>query len=333
MRRGIGLLLLIMTCGSLAAADPQHFVFFNLDRERIRETSFLESEALVGAQLKYTWRELEPTRGDYDLAPILADLAFLKRHGKRLFVQLQDVSFRVDVPNVPPYLIEDPAYGGGAHLAYSEEEDPSHAKPESWVPRRWDPEVRQRFSELLEALGRELDGKIEGLNLAETSIGFGAPQFYPDDFDNDLYLEGVLEIMSAARDAFKRSHVIQYANFMPGEWLPWDDNGYLKRVYAHAEENGIGVGGPDLLPFRRGQLNHSYPLIEARDDKIVAGLAVQWGNFDDLDPESGKRSSVEDLYAFGSKVLKLDYIFWGTEEPHYSEEVVPFLQRNTVRRN
>ena len=40
----------------------QHFVYFELDRDRIAEESFLKTDAMVGAQLKYTWRELEPEK-------------------------------------------------------------------------------------------------------------------------------------------------------------------------------------------------------------------------------------------------------------------------------
>ena len=49
---------------------------------------------------------------------------------------------------------------------------------------------------------------------------------------------------------------------------------------------GVGVGGPDLMPYRPGQLHHSYPLIEHRPKVVVAGVAVQWGNLDPPNPET-----------------------------------------------
>ena len=96
------LLLLFLVSGSGArevtdTARPRNFIFFGTDRQRISETGFLENEHIAGAQLKYTWRELEPERDRYELQPLLDDLAFLERHGKRLFVQLQDVSFSEDI--------------------------------------------------------------------------------------------------------------------------------------------------------------------------------------------------------------------------------------------
>jgi len=327
LRCSLVVLAILVATPLSTAAEPQNFVFFNVERERIREDSFLNSTALVGAQLKYRWSELEPERDRYRIDLILDDLRFLEEHDKKLFIQLQEVSFSENIVNVPDYLREDPAFGGGVHLAYDVDDD-GQATAEGWVPRRWDPQVQARFRKLLLVLAEALDGKIEGLNLPETSIGFGAERFYPDDFTNEGYLEAVKTIMSDAREAFRKSQVIQYANFMPGEWLPWQDSGYLRQIYAHAEKIGMGVGGPDLLPFRRGQQNHCHLLIRARGPATIAGVAVQWGNFDDINPQTGRRTTVEELYTFARDDLRLDYIFWGTQEPYYSEEVLAYLKRS-----
>ncbi len=312
---------------------PQSFIYFGLERSRISDEDFLETGSVVGAQLKYTWRELEPERDQYELRLILDDLLFLEQHGKRLFVQLQDLSFDDDIVNVPDYLREDPTFGGGVARKYEfEEDDESRPVPDGWVARRWDPAVRERFSKLLRALGKELDGRIEGLNLAETSIGFGeSGELHPPGFSYESYFEGIKDLMSAARDAFQESRVIQYANFMPGEWLPGGDHGYLRGVYEHADRIGVGVGGPDLLPHRRWQRNHSYPLIARRGPNTVAGVAVQWGNFEDKSPATGQRVTVDELYNFAQEQLRLDYIFWGTQEPYYSDEILPYLRRSGER--
>ena len=134
--------------------------------------------------------------------------------------------------------------------------------------------MRARFAELLDTLGRALDGRIEALVLPETSADFGASgRLHPKGFTPAKYAEGIRANLAAARRAFRRSAVIQYANLMPGEWLPDEDHGYLKSIYACAESLGAGVGGPDLLPHRRGQRRHSYPLIAVRPANVLAGLA------------------------------------------------------------
>lgn len=316
-----------------ATAAPQNFVFFGTERRRIAEPSFLETKAIVGAQLKYTWRELEPMRDQYELRPLLEDLAFLRKHGKRLFIQLQDASFDETIICVPDYLREDSTFNGGVARKYNiQGDDESTATSDGWVARRWDPAVRARFIKLLQVLGDELDGRIEGLNLPETSIDFGeSGKLHPPGFTYDGYVEGVKAIMSAAHEAFPNARVIQYANFMPGEWMPWTDHGYLKSIYAYAGQIGVGVGGPDLLPYRKGQLNHSYPLIAARGANVVAGIAVQDGNLADKNPATGKAVTVDELYRYARERLRLDYIFWGTEEPYYSEQVIPFLRSLPAR--
>ena len=307
---------------------PKNFIYFGVDRSRIAEAEFLETESIVGAQLKYRWPELEPERDRYDLQPILQDLAFLEQHGKKLFVQLQDVSFEETIMNVPEYIRSDPAFGGGVARQYSFEDDAETVPiAEGWVARRWDAAVRARFIKLIEVLAEKLDGRIEGLNLPETDIGFGeSGELHPAGFTYESYFESVKIIMTAAREAFQQSHVIAYANFMPGEKLPDEDRGYLSGVYHHADSIGAGIGGPDLLPHRRWQRIHSHALMAARSPNTVAGVAVQWGNLDDINPTTGERVTVAELYRYAQDPLRLDYIFWGTQQPHYSDEILPFLR-------
>jgi hypothetical protein len=328
-------LLTVALTGGVAAgkttphAPPRNFIFVNQERQRITGAAFLGNASVAGAQIKYTWRELEPERDQYDFRPLLDDLAFLEQHGKRLFVQLQDVSFEDSVVVVPDYLRQDSTFSGGVARKWEYQgNDESRARPEGWVARRWDPAVRARLIRLLQLLGRAVDGRIEGLNLPETSIDFGTSgRLHPKGFTYAGYVDGVKAIMSAAHEAFPHSRVIQYANFMPGEWLPWTDHGYLRAIYAHAESIGVGVGGPDLLPFRKGQLHHSYPLIAARGPRTVAGLAVQDGNLDEKDPATGRKVTVAELYRFATDRLHLDYIFWGTQQPYYTRDVLPFVRR------
>ena len=161
-------LLLACSCAG-AAQGAHHYVFFNRERERISDAVFLETKALEGAQLKYTWRELEPEKGAYDFSAVEHDLRFLKEKGKRLFIQLQDASFDAAIINVPRYLLKDPRYHGGADKQYDiPGDDEQRAVPAGWVARRWDAAVQEGFHGLLSALGKEFDARIEGINLPET---------------------------------------------------------------------------------------------------------------------------------------------------------------------
>lgn len=300
------------------AVAPHHYIFFRRDRERIADTTFLREPNIAGAQLTYTWRELEPQAGLYAFDAVRQDLAFLQAHGKRLFIQLQDVSFSTAMVT-PDYLGVDSAYHGGIAAKYEATED-GPIEFGGWVARRWDPAVRERFARLLQALAAEFDGRIEGIVLPETAVGFEDPARQPAGFSPETYAAGIEATLSAGRAAFQRSCLILYANFMPGgRRLLW-------RVHAYAAAIGAGVGGPDILPYRPFQRLNSLPMIEERPPDVIAGMAVQDGNLADRSRDTGQRISVAYLYAFAVQHLRLNYIFWGTEEPYYTAEVLPFLR-------
>jgi hypothetical protein len=327
MKSLFALALLLFCTPSHADTPIQHYVFFAHERERIHETSFLETPAFAGAQLKYTWRELEPERDHYDFSALQKDWEFLKSKGKRLFVQLQETSFDAKNRLVPDYLLQDPQFHGGADKQYNiENDDESKAEIGGWVARRWDAAVRTRFHKLLFALGKAFDGKIEGINLPETAVEFGmSGKLFPKGFTPAIYRDATLLNMTALKKAFPKSVVMQYANFMPSEWLPENNKGYLNSVYAHAKRLKIGVGGPDLMPYKPGQMKHAYPRIRAHFGAAPTGVAVQDGNYSHKNPKTGKPITLNEIVGFAKGYLKVNYIFWCTEEPYYSEKLIPFL--------
>lgn len=325
------LTLLFFLIFALNAAHAQkqtkNFVYFELERERIHDTSFLNNPHIMGAQLKYLWRELEPGRNHYNLQLIQNDLDFLKSKGKKLFIQLQDVNFDSSLAKpVPDYLVRDKRYHGGVNLKYETRDTDVIITQDGYVARRWDKAVADRFFRLLQVLGKHFDGKIEGINLPETAVGFGETgKLYPEGFSPEAYRDAIQAYMINAKKAFPRSVVILYANFMPGEWLPHENKGYLESLYALAKQKGIGMGGPDIQIYKKAQMNHSYKLLKAYSSEIVSGVAVQDGNYAVTNPRTGKRVTIEELYDFAHDYLGLDYIFWCTEEPYYTQELLPFL--------
>jgi len=323
--------LLIWLCVVHVSAQPvHHYVFFGQDREKIKtDSAFLGTEPFEGAQVAYSWRQLEPQKDQYDFSAIREDLAFLTSKGKKLFIQLQDTTFSESRIPAPRYLLNEPQYNGGADKQYQvKNNDEEHAAVDGWMLRRWDPAVQERFHKLLFALGKEFDGRIEGINFAETSAGFGETgRLFPKGFSFETYRDAIITNMKALRQAFPKSVVIQYANFMPGEWRPTEDKGYLRAVYKAAQELKVGVGGPDLLPYRRAQLKSSYPLIREAAGTVPVGIAVQDGNYDDREPKTEKLITISELFKFATEDLKVNYIFWSTEEPYYSEQLIPFLRR------
>ena len=71
----------------------KHFIYFARERELIHNHPFLKVQRIVGAQIMYSWKQLEPKRGEYDFSIIYEDYNYLLTHGKKLFIQFQDVTF------------------------------------------------------------------------------------------------------------------------------------------------------------------------------------------------------------------------------------------------
>ncbi|MCP4441968.1 MAG: hypothetical protein GY810_23920 [Aureispira sp.] len=314
----------------LSAQDVQHYVYFNRDRDRIKtDYYFLQLDSIAGAQLKYAWAELEVSKGKFDFSEIEQDLAFLESKDKKLFIQLQDVSFDTGIVNVPDYLLTKKRFRGGVATQYFfKSNNENHPVVEGWVARRWDKRVRRRFHKLLRKLGQAFDGKIEGINLAETSIEFGNGPLHPEGFSYEAYLKAILHNMKVLKNAFSSSVAMQYANFMPGEFLPWTDNGYLDSLYSYAKEKGIAMGGPDLLPYKKGQMANIYNFMH-QDTSLIIGIAVQQGNYRHVHPKTKRRFSIEQLRDFAKDYLGAEYIFWSPQEPFYTRDLAPFLQSNT----
>lgn len=312
----------------MAQKKISQFIFFGLDRERINDTSFLNNKNIDGAQLKYMWREIETKKDHYNLELIQHDLDLLTSHGKKLFIQLQDVTFDTTLKKpVPDYLVTDKRFHGGVSIQYETNDNDEILSVGGYVARRWDKHVAERFIKLLMALGRRFDGKIEGINLPETSVDFGnTGKLFPVGFTPEVYRDAILEYMAQAKKAFPNSIVIQYANFMPGEWLPHNDKSYLKSLYEFASKNKIGMGGPDIKIYQKYHMNHGYKFLREYTNSITSGVAVQDGNYEELNPKTGKQVTIEEIYDFAHDFLGLDYIFWCTQEPFYTKELLPFLK-------
>ncbi len=305
----------------------QHYVYFARERHEIVDHPLLKHPMFKGAQIMYTWKNFEPQKGQYDFSILKEDYDYLKKHGKKLFVQIQDATFYPNNNAVPDYLLTN-EYDGGAILQYNE-----NGEPAGWVAKRWNEKVRERFALFLQVLGEEYDGKIEGINLQETAIEVNEKNDF--SFSEQNYVSGLKANMLALKKAFPTSTTMIYANFMPGEWLPWEDKGYLKSIYKYGEEIGVGLGGPDLMVKRTGQLNHALTLMHEGHYTVPIGIAIQDGNYigetgnaGGSNIDSSIKNIVPLLHGFAKDFLRVSYMFWVNQEPYFTEHVVPCFSKN-----
>ena len=314
------LLLIFWGTVSYSQSELKHFVFFSSDREGIHNSAFYNNAGVCGAQITYAWKTLEPAKDQYNFTRIEADLKFLKAHHKKLFIQLQDVTFDSTLYVTPKYILADTAYHGGADAQYdlTNENKPIKA---GWVTRRWDPAVAERFYQLLRKLAVKFDGRIEGINLPETSVEFILKDgLVPKGFTRAGYVNVVEERMRVLKSCFVKSVALQYANFMPGY-----SKESLEEIYRYAREIKIAMGGPDIMVYKSFQMDNSYPLIRNMYGFAPTGMAVQDGDYGMINPKTGKKATIAEIVDFATNYLRLTYLFWCTEEPYYSKQVLPML--------
>ena len=334
------LFLLAVVCASgkslASEVPPKHYVYFHQRGpagESIQTDKALRDSRFSGAQVVYTWRTLEPSEGRYDFSAIKQDLAYLGSIDKRLWIQLQDKSF-TPRRNVPDCLLNEPRYKGGVikqSMLSAPERDPNKPLADDeygWPAKMWEAPVRERYQALVRELGKEFDGKIAGINFSESSIDIGTENpdgttTFPDDFKPQDYVDALKENMRVLAESFTQSVPMVYLNFIPGEWLPWDGKGYMRGLFGEAEKLKMGIGGPDLMPYRKSHMAQTYGFFKDYPDALIKGMAVQDGNLRQINPKTGKKNTVEDILDFAENYLGLDYIFWVKDE--LSDEVLEAL--------
>lgn len=295
---------------------PEDWIFIGGDNP-VDHLDLLKRSDIAGVQVIHSWKSLEPEKDRYDFSRIDRDLALLEPLGKKLFLQIQDRFFFPTHRHIPDYVLADPIYSGGL-VRQDDNAGEGKEKGSGWVTIQWDPDVRARFQKLLMALGKKYDGKVFGINLPETAIEV---QDNPDnqDFTCDSYFDAEIENLGIAKQAFPTSHVVQYVNFWPCEWN--NDRKYMERTFEFAKKNGIGLGGPDIVPYRRGQMKNSYPFLNKyQDDLPLIAMAVQGPTLTYTNPKTGNKFTRAEFQDYAADYLGVDIIFWTVESSWLKEK-------------
>lgn len=299
---------LFLALPALAHA-PRNFLYLGQD-ELEAALPLLDRPDVDGVQVLYVWSNLETAKGIYDFSMIEHDLALARAHHKQFWLQIEDRFFRPEARHLPRYMLDDPEYGGGLARQYDDRDGAS--VPAGWVARQWNPRVRARYQALIAALAKQFDGRILGFNVEESAADVGKDP--PEGYSCDAYFEATKENILFARRVFKRSHVVQYVNFWPCGWN--NAHGYMSGFFEFAAANRIGVGGPDIVPNRPGQMRNSYPYIHDYQDKVpIVAMAVQEPTLEYVNPATGKPFTRDEFTAFAADYLGVDIIFWATVSP------------------
>lgn len=289
--------------------EPRRYLFVGGGKAQDFEKKF--DDRVEGVQIVYSWKSLEVAKDVYDFEKVKSDLRFLASKNKKLWMQLQDRFFDPKAKSVPDYLLTDPLFQGG--LA-RQKDNPGEGLEQGsgWVTKQWNPNVRERFQRLIQKLAIEFDGKIYGINLPETAADIDIAAEQKAGFSCDAYFNGTIENINFTRNAFKTSHVLQYVNFWPCEWN--NDRNYMSRFFSNAIDRKIALGGPDVIPNRKGQMKNSYPFFNQSKGKLpLVAFAVQEPTRTYTNPETGRKFTEEEFLKFADEYLGASIVFWSVE--------------------
>lgn len=271
----------------------------------------LDRENIAGAQVIFPWKMLEREKDQYDFTQIERVLKILETRHKKMFLQVQDRFFSLPA-RVPQYLLTEPQYSGGVAITSNEVKGLGEGQPGA-VTAQWNPAVRDRFQHLLNALAQRFDGRIAGVNLPETSTQVD-PSKDTTGFSCDKYFDATLENMAYGKQVFQKSSFVQYINFWPCEWN--NDHRYMERAFEFAQAHRIGLGGPDILPYREAQLENSYPFFTKHKGQLsLVAMAVQEPDFNYVNPRTGKPYTRAEFAEYARETLGASIIFWATSAP------------------
>ncbi len=269
----------------------------------------------VGIQKQYSWGDLEGQQGQYNWPLIDADLAKLGNTGKKLSIVVTykyDHALPLYVKNldnaegVPSYftLSGGGAYNKGLHANMGH------------------PGTRARMIALLQALANRYDAnpKVASISFPETAVGANVTAAVEDKF-----IDGIIQMDSAAACAFKHTPVFQNLNHPRNRLADFADN-FVAR--------GIGFGGPDVFfdalnhpevglgynkPGQPKGVYHYYPVLAPT---IPIGQQIHNGDLyyptyealrADQPHNLSPAVSIDKNYNFAVTELKANYIFWQLE--------------------
>lgn len=306
---------------------PGHYVYLTPRIQKNNLENFIAGldNVFKGVQVKVSWRDLEVDKDHYDFEQIDSILRILKKYDKKLFLQVQERSFKEGQIPIPDYLLKESQYHGGAtplNAPYRLKK----GKQVGSVAKIWNANILDRFNLLIKALGNRYDDDnfFEGINFPETALSIDRKE--TEDFTTELYLEALKLRLSEAKRAFRHSVVIQYVNYM--------EKSEMEKFIQYCYETGVGIGGPDLVPDRGRHKNKAripaYDYYPTYNKKMPLGVAVQLPNF------THKKGifSLDDFWEMGVNTLKLNYIFWAAVEGRqfthsFSKDIVPYVKKKS----
>ncbi len=301
---------------SATAGGAVNYLYTSIGEFESQAKPLLARPDIAGVQVVVPWKMMERQEGEYDFAEIENVLREVNALHKKMYVQLQDRFFEPE-PRMPKYLLTDPQYAGGVTEQRSDD-GPVADEPPGSVAAQWNEPLRKRWQLMVREFAKKFDGRIEGVNLPESAVSVEVSKD-KTGYTCDGYFRATIENMSVTKKVFKKSQVVQYLNFWPCDGERQNNDNMAESIQI-AQQHGIGVGGPDLLPNNKAHMENGYKFIHDNKGTFsVVAVAVQEPDFEYTNPKTGKKYTRQDFVDFANDYLGANIIFWSTIAPWLHE--------------
>jgi len=193
------------------------------DRDQEMIPAWSKNPYIAGSQLSYSWKELEPSPGQYRWDMIEKDLEPWAQAGKKCWIEFQTASKRAKGENTskgaPDWIYAKDSKGGVPFVEVTGET--------ARYPVYWSPRYQELWGKFIQEFGKKFDGdpRIEFVSTGGYSSGSEPnlsawdtkalePQWNKAGFDgftaSGIYLtKGIMPVMSLFRDALQNTQRAQ----------------------------------------------------------------------------------------------------------------------------
>ena len=247
---------------------------------------------VVGFMKRYTWRELEPTEGNYDFSEVASDLNYLASQGMHLVVMIEDKTF-VDERPTPQYLSSDTVRN----------------KPGGFTVVRWRAKVVTRMKALVTELGQTFDSNpyFEGIAIQESAPGLSAAALQSTGYTPEKYRNALIDVLTAGAEAAPTSRMFWYMNFLPQK------QSYVGEIASAVAPLGVIMGGPDVMPDEHSLQQHTYPYYRQFSGQMPLFGQVEPVCYRHLHADTSyptKYWTMNELFTYARDNLDVNYMFW-----------------------
>jgi hypothetical protein len=259
------------------------------DSQAIMETVL--QPGITGIMKRYSWRQLEPTAGNYDFSELQADLQWAQARGVRIIAMVEDKTFTPDRAT-PEYLNAYSVRNSGG----------------GYTTLRWNSYVVGRMKLLFQAMGRfDSNPWLEGIATQETALSLPANVLDANGYTPEKYRDAYISVLGTASTSFPTSRIFWFMNYFPR------NQAYIGSIATAMIGKGVVMGGPDVLPDDETHLTMTYPFYDQFQGKLPLFGQVEDICYRHLHATGGystKYWTPAESFRFARDDLHVNYMIW-----------------------